>query len=207
MSSRVLARVGVAVLAATVWSLVGVAGPASAHDQLVESTPTAGEALAAAPTEVVLRFGGDLLDLGGAIVVVDAAERSWTDGDLVIEGSVARIALRADMPDGRYEARWQVVSRDGHPISGIIPFTVGDVTDPPAPPTAPVADPGAGGAEAAGAAAGPTWDWGAMRIVLIGLLGAAIALGGYLVALRVRRRPDPHDRAGGPDLPAPPHHD
>jgi len=164
--------------------LLWIAEPAQAHDQLIESTPAECEMLPAPPEEVLLQFSDALTEIGGIILVTDAAEQSWTEGDLVYDGSKARIALRNGMPDGWYEIRWRVVSRDGHPISGIIPFAVGDAGERPSP-----------AATASGAVAGQdSADTGApgipeaMRIVLIGLAGAVIAGGGYWLASRLLRR-------------------
>ncbi len=73
-------RLAAAAVAGTVLAgvLLGSAQPAHAHDQLVDSSPAAGESLQAPPDEVVLRFSGDLIELGGAILVTDAVDRSWT---------------------------------------------------------------------------------------------------------------------------------
>ncbi|RQP09152.1 MAG: copper resistance protein CopC [Microbacteriaceae bacterium] len=184
-------------VAAVACGLLWIAEPAQAHDQLIESTPAEGEVLPAPPDEVMLQFTDELIELGGIIVVTDAAEQSWTEGDLVYDGSRAMIALRDGMPDGWYEIRWQVVSRDGHPISGIIPFAVGDAGERPSPAaTAPGA-----AAEQDSADTGEPGAARAIRITLVGLAGAVIAGGGYWLASRLLRRRDiPHgpDESGSP---------
>ena len=93
------------------------------------------------------------------------------------------------MPDAGYEMRWRVVSADGHPISGIIPFTVGDgeplvreaapATDAPA--DAPADD--TGRAEKSQTAQ----ENAALRTVLIGA-GGAIAAIALLALIRFLRR-------------------
>jgi methionine-rich copper-binding protein CopC len=118
------------------------ATPAAAHDQLLDSSPTEGEHLTAAPSEVTLRFSAEILTIGPAVLVVDAAGTTWTVGEPRLDGPEVVAELADDVPDGAYEVRWRVVSSDGHPIAGTIPFTVGD---PDAPPVA--------GAPAAGAPA------------------------------------------------------
>lgn len=181
-----LATAGITLAAAV------AAAPAAAHTQLADSSPTAGEVLATAPTEVVLEFGGDLLDLGAIIVVVDAGGTDWTSGELRIERSTARIALRDDLPDGRYEIRWQVVSEDGHPISGVIPFGVGEAGADAAVASAPAAlgtAPGDDIADATPDAEAPLLGVGAeaLRLTLIGLGGAAIGVLALLLSQRLRR--------------------
>lgn len=184
-------------VAALTSGLLWIAESAQAHDQLVASTPADGEVLQAPPEEVVLQFSGQLMELGGIIIVIDAAEQSWTEGDLAYDDTRARIALQGGMPDGWYEIRWQVVSRDGHPISGIIPFAVGDAGERPSPAaTAPGAANGQDSADTRESGAP-----GAIRIVLVGLAGAVIAGGGYWIASRLlRRRVTQHgtDEPGSP---------
>ncbi|GLU88190.1 copper resistance CopC family protein [Agromyces sp. NBRC 114283] len=117
--------------------------PATAHDELLGSTPATGEALAAAPSDVSLRFSDEVLPLGAAIVVSDADGADWTASAVSLEGDTVRAELRGGMPDGRYEVRWRVVSSDGHPITGLVPFTVGDAPAGSGPGDAPPADPDA----------------------------------------------------------------
>lgn len=169
-------------VAAVVCALLTIAEPAQAHDQLIASTPTDGEVLPVAPEEVVLQFSDELNQLAGTIVVTDAAEQSWTEGDLVFDDTRARITLAPDMPDGWYEIRWQVVSRDGHPISGILAFAVGDAGERPTTEPA-TADAGADDTTTEG-----TDNTGLMRTLLVGLSGAVIAGGGYWLAVRLLRR-------------------
>lgn len=118
-------------LAAAAALLAGVAvfataAPASAHDSLLSSTPTPGERLAVAPSEISLRFSDDVLALGAAIIVIDEGGRDWALPDPVVVENTVSAALSPGMPAAGYELRWRVVSSDGHPISGVIPFTVGD---------------------------------------------------------------------------------
>lgn len=178
------------------------APPAAAHDQLLDSSPTEGEHLDVAPTEVTLRFSDEILTIGPAVIVADDAGGTWTVGDPVLDGPEVVAALADDVPDGAYEVRWRVVSSDGHPITGVIPFTVGDVapaTDPEAgatasadPPSGLPAGPPGAAAPAAGAAQGPAW----VRPVVVGALGALVASVVFWVVARVsRRRPSPPDDA------------
>lgn len=121
-SSRSLAAA--AVLAAS--ALFLVAAPASAHDELVGSDPEYGAALAAAPAEITLWFSADVLEVGAEVIVVDQSEKDWIAGAPAVAGDTVTVALAEGMPVAGYEMRWRVVSSDGHPISGIIPFTIGD---------------------------------------------------------------------------------
>lgn len=182
------------------------ATPAAAHDQLLDSSPTEGEHLTTAPSEVTLRFSAEILTIGPAVLVVDAAGTTWTVGDPRLDGPEVVADLADDVPDGAYEVRWRVVSSDGHPIAGTIPFTVGDPDAPPvagapaAGAPAPEGSASTGAAESTATAAAvpgqtsassPAW----VRPVLVGGGGALVASLLFWVVSRTARRPSPPDDA------------
>ena len=126
MSLSLRARAGAfaaSVAVATV-ALSLVAAPAWAHDELVASSPQQNEQLTVAPTAVELIFSGEIMQMGAAVIVADAQENDWVAGDIQIDFDTLTVTLDEGMPNGAYEVRWRVVSSDGHPISGLIPFTV-----------------------------------------------------------------------------------
>lgn len=98
--------------------------PASAHAELLSTNPRDGATLATAPDRVELTFdeavtpvedGTRLLVAGQDPVVLDATAR-----DAVVTAS-----LPALPDDARVVVAWRVVSSDGHPVSGLLTFTVG----------------------------------------------------------------------------------
>ncbi|WP_317232520.1 copper resistance CopC family protein [Clavibacter capsici] len=116
------------------------AGPASAHDRLVGSTPGADATVTAEPGTVALDFSEDLLALddqasGFAIQVVNSTDGSFhQDGCVTVDGSTAtsRVALGTA---GTYQVTWRAVSSDSHPIDGTYSFTyapAGDTVGTPA---------------------------------------------------------------------------
>ncbi|WP_418276553.1 copper resistance CopC family protein [Isoptericola jiangsuensis] len=113
-------------IALTTVALLATAAPASAHDELVSSDPAADAVLDSAPTTVTLTYSDDLLDVGATVIVADAAGDDRADAAPVIDGDTVSVTLDPDLPDGGYEVRWRVVSSDGHPVSGAVPFVVGD---------------------------------------------------------------------------------
>lgn len=196
--------VGLAVAAVAV---LATAVPASAHDSLVHSTPEADQRLATPPESITLTYSGDLLVLGdsteGAVVlVVDATGHDWATGEVDVDGRTVTALLDPGMPAAGYQVRWQVVSEDGHPISGVVPFTVGDAepmaasasagTDSSSDETvAPSeggsnADPGDTDADAAEQTPTPTDD--GPRVLIVGIAGSAIAAVALLL-FRFLRRP------------------
>jgi methionine-rich copper-binding protein CopC len=112
--------------------------PASAHDELVSSTPASDAALDPAPTEVVLTYSDNILEVGVEVSVTDADGAEWVADAPVVDGPTVTVPLESDMPGGAYTAEWRVVSSDGHPISGTIPFTV---TTPAASPSPSASEP------------------------------------------------------------------
>lgn len=183
--------VGMAVAAVAVFA---TAVPASAHDSLVHSTPEADESLATAPESITLTYSGELLVLGdstqGAVVlVIDESGRDWATGDVEVSGNTVTATVEPGMPDAGYQVRWQVVSEDGHPISGIVPFTIGDAE----PMTATQAPTDADAPSYVPDASDPTDQStdetdGGLRLLLVGGAGAAIAVVA-LVLYRILRRP------------------
>lgn len=176
-----------AALAALALALTLTVAPATgavAHEQLLSSSPGDGERLDRAPGEVRLQFTADLLGLGAVVLVADGDDRNWTVGDAVVEGAVVTIPIDPAIPVGGYEIRWRVVSGDGHPISDIIPFTIGDAS--------PLAIDRAPEATTAEQAAQQTTDLeesAILRSLLVGLGGALAAGGAFaLITLLGRRR-------------------
>ncbi len=124
---RVLAAVVATVLCVVVVQVV-TAGHASAHAELVDSTPRNGERLDGPPDAVVLRFTEKVSAVSGAFQLIDTAtgEEVATAGeDHVHDGSTLRYPLPAELPAGSYLVNWRVVSADAHPIGGAFSFGVG----------------------------------------------------------------------------------
>lgn len=186
-----------AALAVAVVAVLATTTPASAHDQLVSSTPSAGEQLASAPESVSLTFSGELIVLdatmtGALVMIVDESGEDWATGEVEVDGNVVTAQVEAGMPVAGYQVRWQVVAEDGHPISGVIPFTVGDA-EPMV-----TASTGSSGSDRAPDAedqiAGESSS--VLRMLLIGAGGAAVAAAGYALYRFLRR---PRATAASPD--------
>ncbi|MET0783466.1 MAG: copper resistance CopC family protein [Leifsonia flava] len=117
-----LVGAGVAVLAA---SVLGVAGPASAHNYPVSSTPAEGSTVTEQPGTVSLTTNDNLLSFGNgsAIEVSGPASdpRFYGDGCSRIVDATIETDAQLGQP-GTYTVTWQVVSTDGHPVSGEYQF-------------------------------------------------------------------------------------
>lgn len=105
--------------------LVAAAAPASAHAQLVSTTPANGAHVDPAPKEVSLRFSEKVsLKLGGVRVLNTDGERVDKD-DATVDGDTVTVGLRDGLRDGPYVVAWNVVSADSHPVNGAFTFVVG----------------------------------------------------------------------------------
>ncbi|WP_169924512.1 copper resistance protein CopC [Flavimobilis soli] len=216
-SPRRLVRRSLAALALAVVAFFCSAGVAIAHDQLVDSVPASGERLDDVPAEVRLTFSGELMDIGTTVVVADAAGQDWAASAPVLDGAALTVPLAPDLPDGAYTVRWRVVSADGHPVSGTVPFQVGDrspsgmTASRGSEPAPAAATPSASSTSAPSTSAAPAPAAQAtdvaerqttsadpqapgaepaspLRTVLVAAVGAVIALGIYVVLHVTRRR-------------------
>ena len=167
-----LAAAVIALMMGVALVLVSPAAPASAHDELIGSSPAAGAEVDAVPDELVLTFSGVLLDEPGAtqVVVTDAAGTDLTDGDPTLDGTKLTQPLAADTAAaGTVTVIWRVVSSDGHPVSDQFSFSVAGGTPVTSAPSS-----SATAAADATPAPGPsmeatdmTWVWIALPLALV----------------------------------------
>jgi len=131
-------------------AVLGLAGPAAAHDAAESSTPAGGATVAAPPEQVSVTFSNNPLGIGSSFSVKDASGAEWADGPVDIVDNVASQKLKAGGPAGQYTVAWRVVSTDSHPIEGTFTFTASSAADGAAPAagsTAAATVPGMGTAE------------------------------------------------------------
>ena len=119
-------RTAAALIAVALIWILGAAGPASAHTDLIGSTPASMARVATPPERVVLRFS-EAVDPQLATVVLTAH-------DLESQRVPTRIGngpgvLLAEVPaamvdTGPWRVDYRVTSVDGHPIQGRLEFVV-----------------------------------------------------------------------------------
>ncbi|MEO3861186.1 copper resistance protein CopC [Acrocarpospora sp. B8E8] len=114
------------------------AAPAAAHDRLKSSNPAKNAKVDSVETitldftskvrfpAVVLMLGDEKIDLGKP----------------KLDGTKVRTEVPEALASGKYTIAWRVVSVDGHPIEGEIPFTVkADPSPSPSPESTPTSSP------------------------------------------------------------------
>ncbi len=147
-------RAAAACLLAVPLGLAGLA-PASAHDEVLSTSPENGAVLAEAPTEIVLTFGEPVEDLGAAVVVTDSAGAKLATGKPVVDGVTITQAIAPATAPGAVKVAWRVVSGDGHPVSGTFAFGVEAVASPSASATPTSSSPGPAAPSASATSASP----------------------------------------------------
>jgi methionine-rich copper-binding protein CopC len=193
---------GAAAFAALVAALWGsTAAPAAAHDEAIANSPATGAVVTEQPGTFSVTMSDNILNLGSAssamqVAGPDGQSLYYGDGCVSVEGAVAMTQAQLGEP-GEYTVTWQVVSTDGHPVSGAFTFTwqpangqsFGEGTTAPgtcgaaavSTPTTSAAG-GQGGDPAAGTWSDLAWVGGALGTVLLAVAATLLLL---------RRKPAP----------------
>ena len=145
-------------------ALVACALPAAAHAHayLVDSDPAPGARLATSPPRAVLRFNEDVVR-GSAQVALRSADGETVSLPKPVERGATIVQPLPDGLRGIFVLSWTVLSDDGHPTEGSIPFSVAT----------------SGALPAATASSGPT-QWPEVAANWLFFAGLALAFGGIL---------------------------
>jgi hypothetical protein len=159
------------------------------------------------PREVSLTFSASIGEQFAQVAVVAADGTAYQAGPPVVRGDTVTQRLDGVPAQGQLSVNYRVVSSDGHPVSGSVPFTVDAAAEPSptAEPAGPTATPTAAATpepetatpepvietpDPTAVAVQPTAQSGTGGAPSLWLLGgaAALVLGGLAVWF-VRRRP------------------
>lgn len=105
-----------------VLAAVAVAAPAWAHSELRSSVPAAGAVLDCAPEQIELQFSDGVRLTALRLHQVDGAEIALPR--LQIGEATSVTITLPPLPPGEFRAEWRIISADGHPVGGVIPFSV-----------------------------------------------------------------------------------
>jgi methionine-rich copper-binding protein CopC len=173
---------------------LATAAPALAHDALKSSDPAKG-ATVKVLDEVKLEFTGDVRM--PFVIVRGAGDVQHQAGKPDLDGPVVTQKLKGELSDGAYVIAYRVVSSDGHPIDGEIPFTVKGATPSPSPtasseatgPASPEASPAQSPVQSpAEPVAAEDEATTAFPIWLLVVVGALVGIGvGFLLSARKKK--------------------
>ncbi|MEV7969597.1 copper resistance CopC family protein [Sphaerisporangium sp. NPDC088356] len=185
-----------AALALVVAIVLGTAfaPPALAHTALKSSDPKKGATVESLDS-VTLTFNEAVRF--PVVLVRDAGGHAYHDGKPKTDGPTVTQKVSGALPSGKYTIAWRVVSDDGHPIEGEIPFTVKAPQASPSPSPVPSESAAAESPPAAVSSAPvnatpaaqqeeqksggiPAWVW----IVVFGIAGIGIGM-----AFSLRKKP------------------
>jgi methionine-rich copper-binding protein CopC len=102
-------------------SLALLAGAPGAHSLLLASSPAAGSVVSAPPGQITLGFNNRIEKRLSRIRLVGGGETR----DLSVSADGRADSLTATVPPlapGTYRVEWQVLSADGHVVSGVFSF-------------------------------------------------------------------------------------
>ncbi len=155
--------------------LISSAGLASAHSELIATSPAEDAVLHKPPSQVRLTFGEDVLQEGSDIVVTGPGGTRYSDpSTLRIDGTIATIGLAGEQDSGSYTVAYRIVSADGHVVEASYTYELRLPGSTPSP-------------DASSAATNPQTDEGGNGLVL-GLVALGLVLAAVVTAVVVRRR-------------------
>jgi hypothetical protein len=170
------------------------AAPATAHSELLETSPASGAVLDAVPRDIQLTFGEEVQSQGSGIVVKGPSGQRYDDATtFTVDRNVASVELQPDdasYVDGQYTVSYRVVSADGHIVSGSYGFRLKGLkgvassaapSDTPTPALTLDASPAAGTSESEDSGSGVVWVLG------LGAIGIVLVAAVISVAVRGRR--------------------
>jgi hypothetical protein len=102
--------------------LLLVSPPAAAHSELRRSAPAAGAVLMHAPEQIELHFN-ERVQLTALRLYRAGGEEVSLPRRAIRTANMEIIAM-PPLPPGAYRAEWRIISADGHPAGGVIPFTI-----------------------------------------------------------------------------------
>lgn len=106
-------------------ALTSTTNDASAHSFPQEQHPSAGQTLAAPPTEIRIKFDAPIEKLFAKLQVLDADGRDHAVGAPDVSSDGTELASKVEaLKTGEYTVKWAVLGVDTHHTEGSYSFTV-----------------------------------------------------------------------------------
>ena len=115
--------------ALTIIGVLVISGcPASAHTEILKSSPAADKIISVMPKSIRLTFGEKLLVVMGSkskansITVKSPGNKIVSNGKVKVVANIASINLVTLKESGKYQVTFRVVARDGHVLKDSFKF-------------------------------------------------------------------------------------
>lgn len=108
--------------------LIISSSPASAHTELLKSSPAANQIITVMPKSIKLTFSEELLVVKGnknnanSITVKSSSNKIVTAGQVIVLKNVASINLAKIKEFGKYQVTFRVAAKDGHVLKDSFEF-------------------------------------------------------------------------------------
>ena len=100
----------------------------SAHAYIIKTSPAENEILTSPPKNISIQFSESIQSGFHSIVVMNSSGKQVplkNDRINAQNHSILEAEIKEDMPNDTYSIQWKAVSADGHPVQGVIPFSIG----------------------------------------------------------------------------------
>ncbi|MFC3883875.1 copper resistance CopC/CopD family protein [Bacillus songklensis] len=99
-----------------------------AHAYIVKSTPGENQTLSEPPSVVRIQFNEFIQPGFYSLAVMDASGNRVDLNNARINKenhAILEAGIKDNLPNGTYSMQWKIISSDGHPVQGMIPFSIG----------------------------------------------------------------------------------
>ncbi|MFJ7748156.1 copper resistance protein CopC [Peribacillus sp. NPDC097295] len=95
------------------------------HATVISSNPSPNESLDTIPETISIRFSEDIQPSFYSLKVISKNKNEVPLQDIQVSEKTLEATWSSSLEEGSYIIKWRVVSSDGHPIDGTIPFQYG----------------------------------------------------------------------------------
>ena len=100
------------------------AGPASAHTEVVRTSPVSGATVTVIPRRITITYEGSLLRVVNVTVTRRAGGQIARSAKVNAKDAHQAVVLTSAGAPGRYMVAWKVQGADAHIVAGTFGFTV-----------------------------------------------------------------------------------
>lgn len=98
-----------------------------AHTTITNSTPSKGEVVTSDLSELSVEFAEEIENQSTLLLTNENGEDIPLD-TITVSDNIVTGNLRTPLKNGNYKITWKIAAKDGHAISGEIPFTIEAIT-------------------------------------------------------------------------------